>query len=132
MQAVISATRRVNAKKFREDDELFKFVWERRARRPFSAGFSSQTMSSRHYYILVQNLDRALGGPIARPLSITVDGTWSGSHSTATQWPSPLEVRALPHLKLRAFPTDMSECTGRCVECVSQTLEPVASGCQFR
>jgi len=39
--------------------------------------------------------------------------------STATQWPSPLEVQALPHLKLRAFPTDMSKCTSHSIERVS-------------
>lgn len=39
--------------------------------------------------------------------------------SIATQWPSPLEVQALLHLKLRAFPTDMSKCTTRSIERVS-------------
>lgn len=53
--------------------------------------------------------------------------------SIATQWPSPLEVRALPHLRLRAFPTDMSKCsTWRIASSVCQTLEPATSECQSR
>lgn len=38
--------------------------------------------------------------------------------SITTQWPSPLEVRVLPHLKARCI-SDMSKCADRWIECVS-------------
>lgn len=125
---VIFAVQRINAKKFRGDDELFKFVWEHVVHFP-----PASPLKQCHLAIIIFScrisIARSVGQSHVLYRSLSME---RGAVLTATQWPSPLEVRALPHLKLRAFPTDMSECTGRCVECVSQTLELVAPGCQFR
>jgi len=49
-----------------------------RIRCPFSVSFYSQTMSSHAVIIFSRGISIASGRPIARPLSIIVDGTWSG------------------------------------------------------
>jgi len=100
------------------DDVLFKFVWVRRARRPFSHRLLlSNNVILPLLYSRAESRSRSVGQShvLYRSLSMEREAVLS----TATQWPSPLEVRALPHFKLRAFPTDMSKCTGRSIECVS-------------